>query len=502
MAVVTAILVFSFLPKWTVDDAYISYRYGVNLVETGQLVWNPGEPPVEGYTGIVLPLLAAFFYQMGISIPAAMQVLGSIAWCAALILFWFSLGQFGVNKVIKAAGVLVLAFTPILYTHALSGLETMLFVAFLMALAFFNILIIKSPKPSISSEIGFAFLALITCLTRPEGLAVTLLLATSVLVTRIFILKGAYLKLILILLIFWILPYAGYLLWKINYYGDWLPNTWYAKRFQGPFNYQPLMEMGQALLSTLGPMILLVIGLRLFTKPSKSSNPLERAQILFSTALFALPVVFVLGYLKSELFMNYSHRFFAPLIPLFLLGLAIRSQGIFEKILNVINEKALIKKQLYIYLSFFTLMQLILFIYKIRGEFYFTNYYKHIVEEEFVPVANTLKQNLPHGAKVAIYMDAGVVPFKSGFTCIDFGKLNDHYLAHGSRDPQFVADYFFSQAPEAAVFNSFSVEKYEYIPEAHFIQADPRFEKYRLFRKFSNSIGFPYYQFIYLRTTN
>ena len=50
--------VFCIFPKWTVDDAFISFRYAQNLVESGELNWNPGEDPVEGYTGVMLPILA------------------------------------------------------------------------------------------------------------------------------------------------------------------------------------------------------------------------------------------------------------------------------------------------------------------------------------------------------------------------------------------------------------------------------------------------------------
>ncbi|HLZ09167.1 MAG TPA: hypothetical protein VKT80_11300, partial [Chloroflexota bacterium] len=46
-------------PRWTVDDAYIVFRYAKHLVEHGQLTWTVGADPVEGYTGIVLPLLVA-----------------------------------------------------------------------------------------------------------------------------------------------------------------------------------------------------------------------------------------------------------------------------------------------------------------------------------------------------------------------------------------------------------------------------------------------------------
>lgn len=41
------------------DDAYIFFRYAANLLGGAGPVWNPGEPPVEGYSSpLWLGLLA------------------------------------------------------------------------------------------------------------------------------------------------------------------------------------------------------------------------------------------------------------------------------------------------------------------------------------------------------------------------------------------------------------------------------------------------------------
>ncbi|MGD1048590.1 MAG: hypothetical protein ABR899_07560, partial [Candidatus Krumholzibacteriaceae bacterium] len=38
-------------PRWVVDDSFILFRYADNLANHGELNWNLGEKPVEGYTG-------------------------------------------------------------------------------------------------------------------------------------------------------------------------------------------------------------------------------------------------------------------------------------------------------------------------------------------------------------------------------------------------------------------------------------------------------------------
>lgn len=41
------------------DDAYISYRYAVNLANGRGLVWNVGDAPTQGYTNFLFVVLIA-----------------------------------------------------------------------------------------------------------------------------------------------------------------------------------------------------------------------------------------------------------------------------------------------------------------------------------------------------------------------------------------------------------------------------------------------------------
>ncbi|MBM4395675.1 MAG: hypothetical protein FJ087_08290 [Deltaproteobacteria bacterium] len=86
------------------DDAYISYRYGVNLARGLGLVFNPGER-VMGSTAPGHALLSAGAYAVaGLDgLPALMSVIGCLGWAAeAAALYWLlrsALGRAG------AAGV-------------------------------------------------------------------------------------------------------------------------------------------------------------------------------------------------------------------------------------------------------------------------------------------------------------------------------------------------------------------------------------------------------------
>ena len=63
---------------FTIDDAYISFRYARNLIEGHGLVYNPGER-VEGYTNLVWTLFIAAGMKMGIDPHPLTKVLGTIS---------------------------------------------------------------------------------------------------------------------------------------------------------------------------------------------------------------------------------------------------------------------------------------------------------------------------------------------------------------------------------------------------------------------------------------
>ena len=59
------------------DDAYISFVYARNLAEHGELVFNPGRPPVEGYTNFLWTVLLAGADLVGLRLETAALVLGA-----------------------------------------------------------------------------------------------------------------------------------------------------------------------------------------------------------------------------------------------------------------------------------------------------------------------------------------------------------------------------------------------------------------------------------------
>ena len=108
------------------DDAFITYRYGVNLVDHGIISFNPTDtPPVEGFSNPLFVLLSAAAYVLfGLDgVYPAMAVLGAFFTAFALVVIY----RYAVtahDTRIAGFTVLCLGFFPSLWINATSGLET------------------------------------------------------------------------------------------------------------------------------------------------------------------------------------------------------------------------------------------------------------------------------------------------------------------------------------------------------------------------------------------
>lgn len=87
--------------NWTVDDAFITYRYAKNLSDTGSITWNSGNLPVEGYTNFLLVLIASVSEFLKISTAPFIKTLSIFVFVAALIFYLMNSLKMGLNRYIK-----------------------------------------------------------------------------------------------------------------------------------------------------------------------------------------------------------------------------------------------------------------------------------------------------------------------------------------------------------------------------------------------------------------
>ena len=201
----------------TQDDAFISFRYAENLATGSGLVYNPGEY-VEGFTNLSWTLLLAGVMSVGLEPVAASTLMGlfALVW---LVLATWRMGQSALSTRGAVVASLLVSMDAQLALESVEGLETTLYAA-LVTMGIHGA-INRSGEIRSSGWFSLAFL------TRPDGLLVwgaTHLFSwardgewRSRLRTVIY---GSW-PIILIVLLTTVA--------RIAYYGDPLPNTFYAK---------------------------------------------------------------------------------------------------------------------------------------------------------------------------------------------------------------------------------------------------------------------------------
>ncbi|UCG32474.1 MAG: hypothetical protein JSU68_12505 [Phycisphaerales bacterium] len=213
------------------DDAFISFRYARNLAEGHGLVFNPGHERVEGYTNFLWVLLLAAFDVVGLIPEKAAHVL-SIAATVGLwaVVVWFSVRSCPRDRTrwLCLIAPLFLAATRSVAVWSTSGLETRLF-EFLVVAGVLRLIVENEGRVADQPRrnLGTFLLALAT-LTRPDALLISALafacaglhlLYRRRLDVRAFGAQAGW----------YVLIVGAHFAFRLIYYGEWLPNTYYTK---------------------------------------------------------------------------------------------------------------------------------------------------------------------------------------------------------------------------------------------------------------------------------
>lgn len=223
---------------WVCDDAFITYRYSLNLQDGLGAVFNEGEK-VEGYTNFLWMLLLSIGLNFHLPPERLSQGLGIFSYLGSLlVLYLFSLKNdlSGKYKSVLPFASIALAIQPHAQIYATGGLETSFFGFLLVA----GLSIVFHSHHSKHLFWGFLFLGLAS-LTRPEGFLFYFWASLYALYAKPG--KGSPIDQIMkvffyqLPLFFLVLPY---IFWKIDYYGSFTPNTYWAKYGQGIYPRQGL----------------------------------------------------------------------------------------------------------------------------------------------------------------------------------------------------------------------------------------------------------------------
>ena len=499
-------------PKWVIDDAYIIFRYADNFAQHGQLTFNVGEDPVEGYTGVLLSLAIAFALRLGMNPVVAAHVIGVGSYTLSLIFFDRLLRRLWGMGSPRIAWLLLLATAPFLYTHAYSGLETMLFTAILLCASLQLHYVLSSTSASLRPHALLAVLLLLLALCRPEGAVyavVTPLLVTAVLAAR----RRSWLPAIVYASVL-AAPGLVYFLWRWKYYGFLLPNTYYVKLSYTVTRgtVTTLKEFGgdYLLLPALG-VVVTCIAWRAGARAPLVKVPgayARRPSLLTAGSLLLFTGAVLAVYMRSTLSMNFSYRFYAPLYPVALLLLAGVWLPAFHAVRLCSKSRPLSRLIVLVALSAGLIIQTGFQIQLlVLNEVPFAAGYMTGVAEPLRAAGQYLKRRMPGREWLVVFCEAGAIPFYSGLRTVDFGEYNDKYLSHKRFGPlKDRVNYFFAKNPGALAFTSTVWRRVKYGAgrddgrEADAITHDPRFENYTLVRKFGGfTVAATFVQFVFVR---
>lgn len=409
LALVSSLYIFS---RFTVDDAFITWRYGKNLIDFGVWNYNPSTIDMtQAYTNPIYAVLSIIPNYFGWDIVLYFKLFSSILLISFLI--W-------VIKKFRRSWVMAVIFLtmPATVVHVYSGLETFLFV-YLMA--FLMVALYEEKKWLV------IVCALLLFVTRPETWLLSILLPLYYLIEEPkresdFSLRtpSTYFSKIQIrvsgaicIALYLAMPLLIYFLYHKLHFGSALPNTFYVK---SGANLNPLAFI--KFIFFILPLFLLIY--------------LGRIKL-------ALMLLFMFGamavsYSTSSLQMDYSGRFtfhiFAPVF-IFLIYLSSKIEGFlyistkndFSNV-NFIPRRLLLNGLGFGFLLAFTIVS--------GGNFSsMATYYPRALSSH-APLGKLLNEiSIKYGINAFSFGDAGMTAYHSKIEALDNIGLGSSSVARG-----------------------------------------------------------------------
>lgn len=265
------------LRSFTIDDAFISYRYARNLADGLGLVYNAGER-IEGYTNFSWTVLLALGAKLGVDPALGAKILGFACGLGSIGLAFHLESRVRPLRTVPALSPWLLASAVSFMGYAIFGLETAFFVLLVLGgLArmmreeelggfpwsgvVFGLAGLTRPEAPMYLGLAMLFLkgralvGLAAPAARPAvmfggmaALAVALVLrlqptpatTTTTIGVALLALGGAasvagalpralFSKQNLLRGVLFVAIVAAHLVWRKSYYGAWVPNTFTAK---------------------------------------------------------------------------------------------------------------------------------------------------------------------------------------------------------------------------------------------------------------------------------
>lgn len=223
----------TFLAWWNrfiQDDAFISFRYADNLVRGWGLTWNNGER-VEGYTNFLWTLMMGGVIRLGGDPVIWSAIIGICCFACSLIL------TYRISLLIFQSDDVSLMIVVLLGTHftfsayATGGLETAAVTALSLGIVYMILWWHATKRIRPVDALKLSILLTLSVLMRLDSSIVCLIAAPAAahqLLRENSPLRSRLVKVALLVVPF-VFVIGCWFAWKLSYYGDILPNTFYVK---------------------------------------------------------------------------------------------------------------------------------------------------------------------------------------------------------------------------------------------------------------------------------
>lgn len=418
------------------EDAAMLMRYAQHLAQGHGIVWNIGEPPVDGATDFLFMAASAALIKLGLTVGQSVRGIGFVSHLlTVLIVFW-------VNRRIHRSH-LSLSFLSGLYLAVGTGLSYVSayfgtpFFALAAALTWtFALLLMKEEKPRSWLMLAFTFSGLISGLVRPEGVILASLMLLAVIYRR------GLKRSVPVIAVFgavFLLFGGSYFLWRWDYFGYPLPNPFYKKGDSGLHMDSFWNSLTNTLRLCLPFAIIALLGFR----SRESTKQLLSALI----PILGFAAAFIL--ISDE--MNYGARFQYALLPIALMS--------WLPLLNGLDNFQLGFASSFRERSAFLLAAAGLF----SGIVYYSWYQNCFLTSYQMTCERPYEQDGRYdmGKLLADYRgkgyviattEAGLLPYYSGWDAIDTWGLNDQFIAHNGA---LTKEYLDRYKPHIIMFHDY-----------------------------------------------
>jgi arabinofuranosyltransferase len=417
------------------EDAAMLMRYAEHLAQGHGIVWNIGDPPVDGATDFLFMVISAGLIKAGLPVGRAVRVLGFAAHLATVLLVYWA------NRKLWHAGFSVAIFSA-LYAAVGTGLAyvaaffgTPVFALFAALTWTLGLLLIDREDPPLRLALLFALSGLLTGLLRPEGV----ILAGFMLVA-IVVMKGwrASRQIIAVFVSVFLILGGAYFFWRWDYFGFPLPNPFYKK--SGGFS-----QLGSLQGSWMNVLRLCAPFVAAYLTGLLSSRTTRRA-IAFLVPVAAFASVFVL--ISDE--MNYGARFQYALVPIVLLSWVPLARPLAPAWGRSIEQR---EKRAWTAAALAVAGLLVL--YSAIQNCFLTSAQQSCAaayEADGRYEMGKILSDYQGKGYVLATSEAGLLPFYSKWTAIDAWGLNDPWIAHHG---EVTDEYLERYKPQLIVFHAY-----------------------------------------------